>query len=117
MILAYVTTDEVNEGLALQIADECHINMRPLSSGDELAGGRFDAVLFDWDSLPLERRQQVPLDSLAGLSSCPVAVHGTEVAEEEAEALHEDGVAVFRRLEPKVFKSLRQLAKRSARPI
>jgi hypothetical protein len=111
MLVAYLTNDEVNEDLAFQMADECGVTLCPLSFNCRCLGRRFDAVLFDWDSLPLPRRQGILFETLAGSSSFPVAVHSFNLEEEEVETLHQDGVAVFHRLEPALFKTLRHLSR------
>ncbi len=115
MKIAYLTTDEVNEDLALQMADECGVTLYPLTFTDGPTEGRFDAVLYDWDSLPQQRREEILLEALTGSSSYPVAVHGYGLEEEEVKTLHQDGVAVFHRLEPEVFRVLRRLAGRKER--
>jgi hypothetical protein len=115
MNFAYITNDEVNEDLALQVADECGINVCPLSPHQNSESGWYDAVLYDWDSLSQEQRQEIPLACLAGARSSPVAVHGYGLEDDEREALHQDGIAVFRRMEPRVFKTLRRLVKREGR--
>jgi hypothetical protein len=114
MNFAYVTNEKLNEDQALQLADECGINLCPLSPDAAPETGWFDAVLYDWDSLPPEQQHEIPLACLAGFSCCPVAVHGYTLDREERESLHQDGIAVFRRLETKVFRTLRSLAKRQS---
>jgi hypothetical protein len=115
MLIAYLTTDEVNEDQAIQMADECCVTLYLLSCNDMIPSGRFDAILFDWDSLPLQQRQGILFESLADSSSCPVAVHGFSLEKEEVETLHQDGIAVFHRLEPRLFKTLRHLTRSKAR--
>jgi hypothetical protein len=114
MNIAYVTNEKVNEDLALQLADESGINLCPLSPGTAPETGWFDAVLYDWDSLPSGQQHEIPLACLAGFSSCPVAVHGFTLDREERESLHQDGIAVFRRLETKVLRTLRSLVRRQS---
>lgn len=115
MRIAYLTTDEVNEDLAFQLADECGVILFPLSAHAAASDGRPDAVLYDWDSLPPDLREETLLASLANPSSCPVGVHGFSLDEEEVEALHQDGVAVFQRLGSDVFRMLRRLSRPRAR--
>jgi hypothetical protein len=115
MLVAYLTTDAVNEDLALQMADECGVTLYPYTFNGALPNGRLDAILFDWDSLPLQRRQTILFESLADPSFLPVAVHGCGLEEEEIETFHQDGVAVFHRLEPELFKTLRHLSRGKAR--
>jgi hypothetical protein len=115
MRIAYYTTDEVNIDLALQMADVCGATLYLLPSSDVPPPGRFHAALYDWDALSLYRRQEILLESLANLSSCPVAVHGYNLEEEEVETLHQDGVAVFDCLDPEVFQTLRRLSRPNIR--
>jgi hypothetical protein len=115
MRIAYYTTDEVNIDLALQMADVCGATLYLLPSSDVPPPGRFNAALYDWDALSLYRRQEILLESLASLSSCPVAVHGYNLEEEEVETLHQDGVAVFDCLDPEVFQTLRRLSRPNGR--
>src|SRR5260370_19668657 len=106
MKLAYISTDEVNQDLAVQLADECGIAVYSVRYVNARRHDAFDALLYDWDSLPWIRRRDIFLASVAS-ATCPVAVHGFSLDDEIAEALHQDGVAVFRRLEPRIFTTLR----------
>jgi hypothetical protein len=99
------------------MADECGATLYPLTFWDAPPDGRFDAALYDWDLLPAHRRQEILLDSLAGFSSYPMAVHGYNLRGEEVETLHQEGVAVFDRLEPEVFQILRRLATPNTRSL
>ena len=59
MRLAYLTTDEVNQDLAIRIAADCGTTLALLSPRDPPPNGRFDAVLYDWDFWPLHLRREV----------------------------------------------------------
>jgi hypothetical protein len=112
MKFAYISTDEVNQNLAVQIADEYHIAVCPVSYVDARQHDRFDALLYDWDSLSWLRRNEICVASLAS-GLCPVGVHGFSFDNERAETLHQDGIAVFRRLDANVFRTLRCFVKRT----
>jgi hypothetical protein len=114
MRFAYFTNDEVNEDQALQLADECGVTLCCLFPTDAHGDEDFDAVLYDWDSLSAGQHQQVIFECLTGYASCPVAVHGFSLDAEEREALHNDGIAVFRHLDGHIFTTLRRLVRRSA---
>jgi hypothetical protein len=116
MLIAYLTTDEVNQDLALQLAAGCDAVLCPLSPGDMPWNGLFDAMIYDPDYLPPARWREVLAELLAEPSPGPVAVHGYNLDEREARALRQHGVLVHRRLEPELFRALRQMAGRS-RPV
>src|SRR5262249_18156562 len=58
VLIAYLTTDEVNLDLADRLATECGATLYPLSFQDGPPSGAFDAVLYDWDYLSPPWRQQ-----------------------------------------------------------
>jgi hypothetical protein len=106
MRLAYLTTDEVNEDLALEWARRHDITLCPLAPKDGPPDGLFAAVLCDWDSWPA--REETLEALLAGPTTRPVALHGYNVGPDQAKALRRRGVAVHRRLRAAVLGSLRQ---------
>ena len=108
MLIAYLTTDEVNLDLADRLATGCGAILHPLSFQDGPPNGAFEAVLYDWDYLSPPWRQQLLAELLSRPAPCPVALHGYTLEEEHGEALRRHGVAVFRRLEPGVFLNLRR---------
>jgi hypothetical protein len=110
VLIAYLTTDEVNLDLAERLATECGAILYPLSFQDGPPNGAFEAVLYDWDYLPSQWRQQLLADLLSRPAPCPVALHGYTLEEEHGEALRRHGADVFRRLEPGVFLNLRRAA-------
>jgi hypothetical protein len=110
VLIAYLTTDEVNLDLADRLATECGATLYPLSFQDGPPSGAFEAVLYDWDYLSPPWRQQLLAELLSRPAPCPVALHGYTLEEEHGEALRRHGVAVFRRLEPEVFRNLRRAA-------
>jgi hypothetical protein len=113
VLIAYLTTDEVNLDLADRLALECGAILYPLTFQEGPPDGAFEAVLYDWDHLCSRWRQQLLAELLARPAACPVALHGYTVEEEHGEALRRHGVDVFRRLEREVFLNLRRAAGRA----
>jgi hypothetical protein len=105
---AYLTTDEVNQDLALQMAEHCNATLHVLSPQDAPADGRFDAVLYDWDYLSRDQRSRVLAELRSGPLPCPVALHSYHLEAATANALRRRGVIICRRLELKVFRALRR---------
>jgi hypothetical protein len=116
MRIAYLTTDEVNEQLALQMAVECGVTLCPLAPKDAPTDGEYDAVLYDWDYLPIERQREVMTELLSGPVGFAVALHGYNLEDGQVQALRRNTVAVYRLLQPRVFRSLRLavIARRTA---
>src|SRR5262249_53906643 len=108
MGIAYGTTDEVNEHLAEQMAAACGLTLYPLAPKDAPSYESFDAVLYDWDYWPVEQQQEALAELLVGRLPHAVAVHGYNLEDGLAEALRLNGVAVYRRLQPRVFHFLRR---------
>jgi hypothetical protein len=108
MRIAYLTMDEVNLNLAEEMAAACGLTLCPLSPKDSAPDEEFDAVLYDWDSWPADRKQDVLAQLPAGRRACAVAAHGYNLGDCQAKALRRNAVAVFRRLQPRVFRSLRR---------
>jgi hypothetical protein len=111
MRIGYWTTDEVNEHLAHELATECGDRLCPLTPKDWPADGKYDAVLYDWDHLPAELQQEVMKGLLHGPLPHAVAVHGYNLGDGRAGALRWHTVAVYRRLQPRVFRYLRRAAR------
>jgi hypothetical protein len=96
MLVAYVTSDEVNRHVATQMADICGVALHSLSFKDPRPDGRYNAVLYDVDSLsPLQRRELL-VDLVSERLPWPVAVHSRNLEEKQVEALRRNRVAVFR---------------------
>jgi hypothetical protein len=106
MNVAYVTTDEVNENWAQDLAAESMITLSIHGPQDAPHNGEFDAVVYDWDFLPPEWRHEVLAVLLATPPSRPVAVHGYHLPDEQISALRANGVHVYRHLTPEVFQAL-----------
>ena len=113
MRVAYLTTDEVNEQLALQMAQECGVTLCPLAPKDAPPDGEYDALLYDWDYLPVEEQREVMAELLSGPSPHAVAMHSYHLEDGQVEALRRNAVAVFRRLQPSVFRATSPLAPRA----
>jgi hypothetical protein len=106
MRIAFLTTDEVNEALALEMAQACGIDLYPLAPKDGPPDGVYDAVVCDWDSWPAELRKEL-LAELDDLPHRPLAIHSYNLDEKQAEILRSRGVAVYAVLRPEVFLRLR----------
>jgi hypothetical protein len=103
MRIAYLSTDEVNVHLAGAMAAACGLTLCPLAPKDP-PPEEFDALLCDGDSWPVGQQPE----ELAELHAGAVAVHGYHLEGGQAESLCRHGVAVYRRLQPKVFRFLRR---------
>jgi hypothetical protein len=110
MRFAYLSTDEVNLSLALEMALACGATAHPVFPKEPPPDGEYDGLLYDWDSWPAQQQQQFLAELAGGRPPHPVAVHSYNLTEEQAEALRGHGVAVHRSLEPVVFRLLRQAA-------
>lgn len=108
MRIAYGTTDEMNAHLAEQMAAACGQTLYPLAPKDPPWYVACDAVLYDWDYWPVEQQQEALAELLADRLPRAVAVHGYNLEGGLAEALRLNGVAVYRRLRPRVFRFLRR---------
>jgi hypothetical protein len=106
MRVAYLTTDEVNEHLAVTMAAACDIQLFPRAPRETPPDGEFDAVLYDWDYLPPEQRQELRERLRAGRGPGRVIVHGYNLGKKEVAAWRQQGITVFRRLESRVFRAL-----------
>jgi hypothetical protein len=108
MRIAYLSLDEVNQDFAVELAEFFGATVYPVSPRDEPLDGRFDAVLFDLDSLRWHgSRAILSEDLLSGLTCGRIAVHGYSLSGDQAMALRNKGIAVFERLGADVFRSLR----------
>jgi hypothetical protein len=105
MRIAYLTTDEVNQDLALRLAADGGLTLCPRDPRDPPPDGEFDAVLYDWDSWPADQKKRVLTGLLAGPVLRPVALHSYGLEESQAEALRRNGVLIFDRLEPETLRA------------
>ena len=110
MRIAYLTVDEVNEDLALRLAEENGMTVCPQTLRDPPPDGQFDAVLCDWDSFSRSDQQEILARLLKSPPSCPVVVHGYNAPEPQVEALRNKAIIIFRTLKPEVFQLLHRAA-------
>jgi hypothetical protein len=110
MRVAYLTTDEVNEWTALQLAEACGATLYPFEPRDTLPEVRLDAVIYDLDYLPAELRQGVLAECLAGPPSGVVGMHSYNLEEDQMETLARHGVVVSQHLSRELFLLLCQAA-------
>jgi hypothetical protein len=108
MRIAYLTTDEVNKDLAIHLGAESGLTVCPLEPRDLPPDREVDAVLYDWDHWPADRRPKVRTHAPAGPVTHPVAVHSYGLEPHQARALRRSGVLVFDRLEARTFLDLRR---------
>jgi hypothetical protein len=113
MRIAYMTTDEVNENLAAEMAAECGADICARLPLDPLPDGQFHAVLYDLDSSQKHRCGEIVALILSSPLTCPRAVHGYDITDEQAEALRQHGVAVGQRLRAGLIRSLCKAARPS----
>ena len=106
MRIAYLTTDEVNQELALRWAAGQEAQLEVIWPRDEPPDGRFDAVIYDLDCLPPPLRQQLLTDLAGGGALWPAAVHSYALEGEQIKALLGRGVIVRRRLKATLFRRL-----------
>jgi hypothetical protein len=119
MRVAYLTTDEVNRELALEMADKCGLTLCPLEPRNGPPTKEYDAILYDWDSWPAEQRQETLAALLAGPLPHAVALHGYGLEDDQVETLRRHTIAVYRRLQPRAFRFLRRAVRvvRAARSL
>jgi hypothetical protein len=108
MRIAYLTTDDVNLDLALELAESQGITLCPRTPRDAAAEAPFDAVLYDWDYWPVELRAPAIAEWHSTGSPCPVAIHSYNLNRGQINALLQQGIAIFRTLGADVFRFLRQ---------
>jgi len=106
VLIAYLTTDEVNQDLAARMADECGAALVILSPRDPLPDGQFDAAIYDLDYVPPALRDEILAKLLCGPRLFPVAVHSYNLIDGQIEALFQKNVSVYCRLDRGVFLNL-----------
>jgi hypothetical protein len=109
MRIAYLTTDEVNENLAAEMAACCGATLHPFSPAEALPKGKYDAILCDWDYLPRAGRRKM-LRRL--VRNHIVALHGYNLNSFQIRTLRHFRVAVYRRLRSSIFAQLTRRADR-----
>jgi hypothetical protein len=106
VLIAYLTTDEVNEDLATRMTHDCGVGLVVLSPKDPSPDSQFDAVIYDLDYVPPSLRDELLAKLMCGPSSFPVAVHSYNLTDDQIKSLLQTGVSVYRRLEPALFLNL-----------
>jgi hypothetical protein len=104
--LAYLTTDEVNEDTAVRMGAKQDAIVVPFYPRDTPPNEEYDAVLYDLDFLPTERRGKILNDLLSAPAGKPVALHSFNVDDRLRHDLQCKGVNVFRRLRPDCLRRL-----------
>ena len=108
MRFAYLTTDEVNEALALEMALACDVALEPLVPKQGPPDAGYDAVLIDWDHWLPDQRAELLARLHDERLPWRVAVHGYSLQDGLAEALRARGVVVHRHLQPEVLRLLQE---------
>jgi hypothetical protein len=106
MRIAYLTTDEVNEGLAIEMAARCGATLHPFSPADVSPNGEYDAVLCDWDFLPRSERKKILGRLIRDHHGHAVALHSYNLNRKQVRTLRRRRVAVHRRLKFSIFARL-----------
>jgi hypothetical protein len=104
-----LTTDEVNEALAMEMTHACGVALEHLAPKEGPPDASYDAVLIDWDHWPSEHREKFLAGLHHGLLPWRVAVHGYSLEDGIAEALRARGAVVHRRLGPEVIRTLQEV--------
>jgi hypothetical protein len=105
VLIAYLSTDEVNQDLAVQMAAACDIRLELLSPRDPPPDGQFDAFIYDLDYWP--QRQEVLAELVRVRTPHAVVLHSYNLDEDQIEVLRSKGVSVSGRLDVEVFHALR----------
>jgi hypothetical protein len=113
--IAYLSTDEVNQALASQLAEGLGISLYLLSLHDGPPDWALAATLYDLDYLPRERQQEVLKELLAQRPPHPVAIHSYNLEQEQVDKLRQNGVLVSTRLAAEIFTVLLQDQEQSER--
>ena len=103
MLIGYLTTDAVNLNLAERLAKTCKAELLMLSLREEVPEDFIDAVAYDLDYLPPEKREEVLAVLSAKRVPYPVVVHSYNLEKRQRLALRANGVLVARRLGRKAF--------------
>jgi hypothetical protein len=116
MLVAYLTTDEVNATVAVRLGARHGIIVYPIAPRDLPLDVQTDGMLYDLDFPTSPLREEV----LAGLpllrAAVPSAVHGYSLDGRLARALTTRGVVVARRLGPWLFRRLARALLRAQAP-
>jgi hypothetical protein len=113
MRIAYMTNDNVNRALAVQIAGECRAFICALAPKNSTSDDLFHAVLYDLDAVQRHERAELVGQIVSSPSTRLRAVHGYDIAVEQARILRYHGVAVSQRLHAGLIRSLCRAAQPS----
>jgi hypothetical protein len=108
MRIGYFALDDVNHFLAEHMALELGIELVPLSFRDGPPPNSCQALLYELDYLASADREELVGRLLKRKPAELVAVHGLNLRGSQMKALHDRGVAVFRRLDGELFRRLRR---------
>ena len=106
MRIAYFSNDELDQALAAGMARECGAVICPRNPQDPSPDGPFDAVLYNLDDLPRDRRSVLLEELRRATPDRPTAVHGYDITEEQVRVLQLHGMVAARRLCPGLIRSL-----------
>jgi hypothetical protein len=107
MRIAYQTSDEVNRDLAMRWANDDDSILDAFDLDATISDASFDAVVYDLDFLPVERRTEVLQLLMARSSVGLAAVHSYNLKRRQVRTLRARGVIVARRLTNRLFARLR----------
>jgi hypothetical protein len=113
MRFAYWSIDEVNQNLAERFASRTGVQLDVRSFQDAAATGVFDAMLYNLDFFPPDRRKALLANLETKPPSEPVAVHSYRLSKRQAAALWRNGAIVARRLGLALFARLRAAVART----
>jgi hypothetical protein len=116
MLIAYISSDEVNRDMASRMAAARETTLHSFFPECKPPDSRFGAVLYDLDSMPTWLRRRVVAELLTTTPSRPMAVH-TYKLDGETVALRGKGVTVNRRLGPHVIRALCPPSDRDPAPL
>jgi hypothetical protein len=106
MRIAHITTDEVNQALALRVARPLGVTVTQLGPEEMSKHVVFDAVLYDLDRVPPDRRPSLLDEIRSEKTAVPMAAYGYCLSEEQAAGLRFHGVAVAQRLHSALIRTL-----------
>jgi hypothetical protein len=106
MRFAYLTLDEVNQHLAMALADAHAVSLDVLARPENIGEREYDAAIYDPDSFPSEEREVNLRTVLACPLNRPVAVHGYYFSADQLRILRQRGAIVALQLRADVFARL-----------
>jgi hypothetical protein len=113
MKIAYMTLDEVHENLVRKMAEARGANFCALAVQGS-SPDCFDAVIYDLDFLPEERREAVLAQLLSGSLAHRAAVHSYNLRKRQRQGLRRRGIIVGRTPQNALSKVLGELAAETA---